>query len=171
MNSMTPTRRGGTEAAATLISPAQVTGIAREVVRQLAPHELVLFDAAADSWARGVRTRRRRPGSAAGLGVEEMLLSQLVFPIITGALGQVFGTVLTGRLSKKHRKREPAPAVTTAGAGTPGTDSQQLMLTGPQARQFHDACLRHARDLGMPPDKAALLADVCLGAVYSARPS
>ena len=161
---------GGTQVAATQISPAQVTSIARKVVRQLAPHELVLFDAAADSWARGEQSRRPRPGSAAGLGVEEILLSQLVFPIIAGALGQVLGTVLTGQLGKKRWKRKPARAVTTTAAGGPGAEDQPLMLTGPQARQFHDACLRHAEDLGMPPDKAALLADVCLGAVHSARP-
>lgn len=163
-------RPTGTEAAATQISPTQVTSIARKVVGQLAPHELVLFNAVAQSWARGDQPRRRRPGSAAGLGVEEILLSQLVFPIIAGALGQVLGTVLTGKLSKKPRKREPAPAVTTTAAGGPGTEDQPLMLTGPQARQFYDACLRHGQDLGMPPDKATLLADVCLGAVHSARP-
>jgi len=138
------------------------------VIRQLAPGELVVFDAVADSWAQGdwPRRRKRRPGSAVGFGVEGILLSELVFPVITGALVQVLGTVLTEQLSRRRRKRA-APAAETAAAAGPRTDGGRVMLTGPQARKFHDACLSHARTLGLPPAKAALLADACLGAVNS----
>ena len=152
------------------VSPVQVIGIAREVVGHLAPRELEVFDAVADSWARGEwdspRRRKRRSGSAVGFGVEGVLLSQLVFPVIAAALGQVLGTALTEQLGRRRRKRTTRAAETAAPAEH-GTSGGGVMLTGPQAREFHDACLSHALALGMPPAKAALLADACLGAVNS----
>jgi predicted nucleotide-binding protein len=69
---------------------AQVISIARQVVRQLAPDELAVFDPVADSWAQGHLPRRRRyrrPGSAAGFGIEGVLFSELVFPVIAGGAG------------------------------------------------------------------------------------
>lgn len=43
----------GTAAGEPQVSPAQVCSTAREVIRQLAPGELMVFDAVADSWAQG----------------------------------------------------------------------------------------------------------------------
>ncbi len=152
------------------VSPVQVIGVAREVVSHLAPRELEVFDAVADSWARGEwdspRLRRRRSGSAVGFGIEGVLLSALVFPVISGALAQVLGSVLTEQLGRRRRKRA-ARAAETAAVAEPGPDGGRIVLGRLQARAFHDKCLRHALALGMPPDKAALLADACLGAVNS----
>jgi hypothetical protein len=145
----------------------QVIGIARQVVRQIAPNELALFDQVVDAWAQGdppPRRRHRKPGSAVGFGIDGVLLSELVLPVIAGALAQALGTVLADPISKRRRKREPASAASTAPVAAPRSGTRGPMLTGPQAHAFHDACLSHARTMGLSPEKAALLADACLGA-------
>ena len=80
--------------AAVPISPAQIIEIAREVTRQPAPDELPVFDDVADAWSstRNERDERARRDPKAGLGFEAVLLCELLFPIITGAIGQVLGT-------------------------------------------------------------------------------
>ncbi len=103
-------------------------------------------------------------------GVGWILLSELVFPV-TGALGQVLGTVLIAQLRRRRRKLEPALTAKSAAAAGPGPDGRGVMLAGLQAREFHDACLSHALTLGLPPAEAALLADACLGAVNSRGPT
>jgi hypothetical protein len=74
------------------VPPGEIVSIAREVVRQVESEELVVFDAVAESWLSGNlagRGRRWEPGAAVGFGIDAVLITQFVFPIITGALGQV----------------------------------------------------------------------------------
>ena len=151
--------------AAGLPVPAgQIVDIAREVVRRVEPEELVVFEAVAESWLSGTladRRHRREPGAAVGFGVEAVLFSQFIFPIITGALGQVLGTPLAERMHfGRHSARQPPP-----GDGHGEAEGHELALTAEQLRTVHDICQRDAATLGMATSKARLLADAVVGAL------
>ena len=168
------------------VSRAWVAEVAREVIRQLAPEELAVFDAMADRWLSGEAPRRRpgrRPGAAVGFGIDAVLLSELVFPILTVAVGEVLGTAAVERIRLRRRpsRSRAEPQVTppeastgttstgTTGAGTVGERPGEVVkLTGQQTHDLHDACRRHAMTLGLPPDTALLLADAVVGALHSA---
>jgi hypothetical protein len=152
------------------ITRAEVTGLVRDVVAALAPEELPLLDTVADTfWAEASRRPKRPHGATVGFGVEAVLLSQLAFPIISGALGDVLGTAATQLTSARRRR---SAAVHHAGAG-PGQDANPneasraarpgLVLTATQAKELGAQCEQHARTLGLPADKAKLLAAAVLG--------
>lgn len=160
------------------LSAVQVTEVVRDVIRQLAPEELPVFDSLADAWLADSRRRRRpgkSPGATVGFGVETLLLTQLAFPIITGALGEVLGDVAEDRVRIRIRRRasrrgtradgKPAEADAGKNIESPARD----VLTSQQARAVGDACERHARTLGMSSAKAKLLADAVLGSVIPRR--
>ena len=147
------------------VSATQVINAAREVVRRLEPEELVVFDATAEAWLAGDlpgRGRQREPGAAVGFGIEAVLLSELVFPIITGALGQVLGTSITPVAERlrfmRHKGRQVAEG---PAAESPG--GQTAVLTAGQLRDVHDACQRDAAAMGLAPARATLLADAVVG--------
>jgi len=150
--------------------------VAREVIFRLAPQELAVFDTMADRWLSGAvprRKPRRMPGTAVGFGVDAVLLSEIVFPVITVALGEVLGTTAVERIRPRRRsaRSRAAPHATPpeASAGTAGDrPGEEVKLTGQQAHDLHDACRRHAITLGLPPATAALLADAVVGALHSA---
>jgi hypothetical protein len=160
------------------LSAVQVSEVVREVIRQLAPEELPVFDRMADDWlSDGPRRRRpgKPPGAAVGFGVETLLLTQLAFPIITAAIGEVLGDVAGDRVrlrASRRAGRRAATAEVTAADSEAGKTSERPardMLTSDQVRALHAACERHARVLGMSAAKARLLADAVLG-VMSSRP-
>jgi hypothetical protein len=148
------------------ISDSEVIEVARAVVDRLAPEELAVFGSVADAWVSAPAGRRKRaPGAAVGFGVEAVLLSQLVFPIITGALGDVLGASWSDRVKPKRKAARAAITAPAAGGEAgPGADPA-LPLTAAQAQSVRDACLRHATALGLPPARAELLADAVLGSV------
>ena len=166
-------RRPG--ATAIPVSAAQVVDAAREVIRLLEPEELVVFDATAASWLSGdlpAARHRREPGAAVGFGVEAVLLSELVFPIISGALSQVLGTRMLERIGARRRAAGSATGSSDVGdpeAGDPGgRDGQQAGLTVEQLRNIHDVCRHDAAALGLAPAKATLLADAVVGSLCAA---
>jgi hypothetical protein len=146
-------------------SAAQVVEIAREVTGQLAPDELPVFDAVADAWLSGHQQGRpgRARGVGVGLGIDSVLLSELLFPIITGAIGQVLGMVALEQIQPRRRVRhpsrmrrpQPAPPEGTAPPG--GSDDEQL--DSKQVRDLRDRC-EHLAAADLPPAEAAQLADV-----------
>jgi hypothetical protein len=148
-----------------------VTEVVRYVVSQLAPEELEVVDAVAEAWLAGDSGNgrsKRAPGAAVGFGVEAVLLCELLFPIVSGAIGDVLGTIALepGRLKRKGRTPRSAPAEPGAANGSGAAeDGLAVPLTTKQAEDLRAACQRHARALGLPPAKAALLADAVLGSV------
>jgi hypothetical protein len=156
------------------LSEAQARDVVRDVILQLAPEELPVFDSVADAWLADDQRRRRSgkaPGAAVGFGVETLLLTELAFPIITSALGEVLGDVAKDRVRDRMRRLVRRPATKAdgrlAGAGAEKISENPAhdLLTGQQARAVGDACERHARTLGMSPAKAKLLADAVLGSL------
>jgi hypothetical protein len=153
------------------ISAGQVTEIAREIVTQMAPDELVFFGEASDAWLSTGRRRdkrKRTPGSSAGFGVEAVLLSELIFPIITGALGNVLGSAAIERMHRKPREAQPAHEAPSRPSrhGRSGDGSGRKM-TRQQARALRDACEHHAVTAGLTAENAEMLADAFLGALGS----
>lgn len=154
------------------LSPDQVTEVARDVIRQLAPEELAVFDSVAESWlADGGRQRPgKSPGASVGFGIEEVLLTELTFPIIAAAVGEVLGNFaeerVRGRVKRWERRQADAATVQADGTGAAKSESAARdVLTGEQARAMRDACERHARTLGMSAAKAKVLADAVLGSL------
>lgn len=158
----------GPAAAGAPVPATQVINAAREVIRQLEPEELVVFDATAEAWLAGDlpgHGRQREPGAAVGFGIEAVLLSELVFPIITGALGQVLGTSITPVAERfrfvRHKDRQVAEGPAAESPG--GRGGQPTVLTAGQLRDVHDACQRDAVAMGLAPARATLLADAVIG--------
>jgi hypothetical protein len=157
------------------LSAEQVVDLARAVVRDLEPEELPVFDAVADAWLRdGLKRRRlvKAPGASAGFGIEAVLLSQLVFPIIAAAVGEVLGDITRERLRARRRSAHHGDAKEVKPADTDSARAREniahRVVTHQQALALHDACQRHARTLGMSPARAALLADAVAGSLTSA---
>ncbi len=131
-------------------SPEQVIEVAREVTRQLAPDELPKFDDAVAAWSSGPKRRpKRAQGPRAGFGLESPLLCELLFPIITGAVGQVLGTVAMEQILPRRRGRHSAGA------------RHGEQLTSEQAREFHGKCQELVR-VERPPAEPAQLADAII---------
>jgi hypothetical protein len=140
------------DGAAAPTSPEQVIEVARVVTGQLAPEELLVFDDVAAAWSSGSGRRHGRVrGPKVGIGVESVLLIQLLFPIITGAIGQVLGTLAMEQIKPKHAGRHSADA---------------RRLTGKQARDLRDKCQELAL-AKLPPGEAAQLADAILDTLRS----
>jgi hypothetical protein len=152
-----------------------------------------------------------------GFGVDSVLLAELAFPILTGALGEVLGNVVWERVGPRRRSARHGSAakdsvtetkdsvtettvteigvteigvteiavteiavteVSVTGAtaaqdsaapdGAPGELADRgIEFTGQQMRDLRDACRRHGVTLGLPADRAELLADAVVGALHS----
>lgn len=140
------------DGAAAPASPEQLIEVARAVTSQLAPQELLVFDGVAADWSSGSERRPgRRSGRKVGIGVESVLLFQLLIPIITGAIGLVLGTLAMEQIQPEYVGRHSADA---------------RRLTRKQARDLHDKCQELAR-AKLPPAEAAQLADAILDALRS----
>jgi hypothetical protein len=162
------------------VDDADITMLARNVIGQVAPEELGVFDSAAQEWSSGNNRRRKgkSPGASVGFGLEAVLLSQLIFPIISGALGDVLGTGITDRAKPKGRAARRAAKAGVA-AGTADDTSGQAKIDGDgsgglpaltpaQLEALRAACTQHAITLGLASDKAHLLADAVVGSMTSA---
>ncbi|MGO8896459.1 MAG: hypothetical protein ACLP8X_17775 [Streptosporangiaceae bacterium] len=156
------------------LSADQIKEVTRDVIRQLAPEELAVFDSVAEDWpADGGRQRPgKSPGASVGFGVEEVLMTQLTYPIIAAAVGEVLGNVaeerVRVRVKRRERRRAAAATVQADGTGAAAKSSESAardVLTGEQARAIRDACERQARTLGMSAAKAKVLADAVLGSL------
>lgn len=151
-------------AAGATVSARWVVAIARGAVGEIAPRELVVFDAVADSWLAGEKPRRRAlPGASVGSGVEVELLSELIFPVLTAALGQLLGNAVWERVrpQRKGRHRRSA-ARRAADAGVQRADLQPDTLRA--------VCVQEGVLHGLPQDTAAALADAIRRAAATAAP-
>lgn len=153
-----------------ILSAADVTEVVRQVVSQLAPDELEVVDGVADAWlADGLGNQRSKgaPGASVGFGVENVLLAQLLFPIVSAAIGEVLGTIALepSRLSKKRRKAKAQPFQQDSAAAGVVESGLPVHLTTDQIKDLRAACQRYAQALGLSQAKARLLADAILGAL------
>jgi hypothetical protein len=143
-------------------STADVIQIVQRVVDQLAPEELALVDQAADAWICGDLDSRSQgaPGGGVGSGIEVYLLCELLFPIISGAIGEVLGTIALEPSRLRRKKKQPPAAADKRSAGGP-----LVPLTVQQQEKLHTACLANAITVGVPDERAALLANAIIGSM------
>jgi hypothetical protein len=155
-------------------SVVQFSEVVREVTRQLAPEELPEFEAVVDAWSSGdlpPRRSRRARGATVGLGIESILLSELLFPAVAGAISVVLGTVALEQIRPKrpakHSPRVRRARPPSAGAaGTSPSDSTPGQLTSQQAQRLCEECQR-LLDTHLPPAEAAKAAGVLLEVLRS----
>lgn len=134
--------------------------IARQVVAELQPAQLPLLDGIE---RRNSHARRRNggwSGGAVGIGIDPVVLSEVIFPVLTGAMAQITGTAAGSWWQRQRRRRKRA-------ALTPTT---AMTISTAQLEQIKIECVRNARALGLPPAKAQALGDAVLG-VLSRRNS
>jgi hypothetical protein len=145
-------------------STADVIQIVQRVVDQLAPEELALVDQAADAWICGDLDSRSQgaPGGGVGSGIEVYLLCELLFPIISGAIGEVLGTIALEPTRLRRKKKQP-PAAAAADKRPAG--GPLVPLTVQQQEKLHTACLANAIAVGVPDERAALLANAIIGSM------
>ena len=164
------------------VSQDWVVTAARRAVAVIAPRELAVFTTMANLWlAAGDGPLRAHPapaapggsaapGSAADYRINAVLFTELVFPIISGALSEILGNSARERVRPQRQpagRRLPGAADDTGLPG-PGTD---LRLTIEQAGALHDACQRHALAAGLPSMTAARLAAAVLAGPGSGSPA
>jgi hypothetical protein len=152
---------------ASVPSSGDVIQVVRRVVGQLEPDQLESVDPVAKAWVSGDLDRRRPKlahGGGVGSGVEEYLLAELLFPIVSGAFGDVLGAVALEpkRFRWKKKQRPPAPDATE---GKPTGPSALAPPAGEEAVKLRAACVKHARALGMSAARAEVLADAIIGSM------
>ncbi|PPK71237.1 hypothetical protein V5P93_003102 [Actinokineospora auranticolor] len=133
-----------------------LAGVARAAIAAAAPGELDYFDLVAVSWHDG--GRRGVAGAAAGTvgsGAGPVVFSDVVFPLLTGAVAQVVGAAAFAGLRKRRwwrRRREPAA----------------VAIRLDQVAAVRAACVAHGMTLGLSESEATLLADAINGALRAA---
>jgi hypothetical protein len=145
-----------------------VAELARSVLTQAAPEELVLFPETAEEYFAdpGAALDPGRRDEALGFGLELGMLTPYALAVATGVIRFLASTVaeeskpVVARVVRHLLRRPdeaPAPA---AGAPPP--------LGAAQARQVHEVAYQRARSLGLDDDKARLLADSVVGGLVVA---
>jgi hypothetical protein len=143
--------------AASASGAVTVPDLAEAVVAALAPDELELLPEVTAAWRAGdlagVKAGKWLGGSV-GFGVDPGLTVMVIYPIITGAMSQLMGDVVTSgwqRLVNRLRRRRPEPPMVLSSA----------VLN--QAEQMRAACVSQALATGMPAARATLVADAVYG--------
>ena len=153
-----------------------VRELARTILAQAAPEELVLFDeTAADYFAdpQAVLDPRRRD-EAVGFGLDLALLTPYVLAVASPVLAFLVQTV-AGVV-----KEEAQPLVrrwvkrlfrSGADAAEPSAAAEPVpALTPEQTTRVRDIARARAVDLGLPEEQARLLADSVVGGLVTAGP-
>ncbi|MFC4033938.1 hypothetical protein ACFO3J_20990 [Streptomyces polygonati] len=135
--------------------------LARSVVAATAPEQLELLERIPARWTSERAAGRPEAvgwtGGTVASGMTPTVLSELVYPLLTGVFTQVLGT--TALLGWQHRRwlrRRPAE---------PPVARVRLSLDADQIERFRAACVTHGETLGLSAAEAALLADALYGAL------
>ncbi|MFC1435605.1 hypothetical protein ACEZDB_33700 [Streptacidiphilus sp. N1-3] len=137
--------------------------LARAVIASAAPEQLELLERIPARWTDGGGSGRGRRGWAGGSvssGIDPAVLSEIVYPLLTGAFAQVLGTAaLTGWQQRRTLRRLGRRSTDTPVAQV------QLNLDAAQADRLRAACLAHGETLGLTAAEAGMLADALYGAL------
>jgi hypothetical protein len=134
-----------------------VSELAEAVVAAIAADELELLPEVTAAWRAGDLAGAKGGkwlGGSIGFGVDPGLTVMVIYPIVTGALTQLMGSVATSgwqRLVDRLRRRRPKPPMVLS----------STVLD--QAEQMRAACFSQALAAGMPEARATLTADAVYG--------
>ncbi|WP_314175713.1 hypothetical protein [Streptomyces winkii] len=151
----------------------QALALARHLVGRFAPEELELFEETAASTSGRSARRGRRRDDPLGFGVVEagaVLFTSVACGVATEVvknLAQETGEATAGRLRRWFRSRRRRPAGRSdelpdagARAGTEVGSGRRTEPPDPRTlREIRELTVRRAVLLGLPPERAELLAD------------
>ncbi|AGL13995.1 hypothetical protein [Actinoplanes sp. N902-109] len=131
-------------------APVRLTDLARQVVRVVAPDELAMVDEVAAAWLAGDLDEPGAGGGPAGtvgLGWDAAPLVYVIFPIVTGVVGQVVAGQVerAGRRWRIGRRRRHDVVLDVA--------------LREHADQLRREALKQALLAGLPAERALELAD------------
>ena len=149
-----------------------VDEFAKQVLAEVAPEELAIFDETAEEYhqdPQGVLSASGRD-EAVGFGLDLAMLTPYVLAVAGSVLGFLLDTVgdaakteskpiitdLVHRLFRRGKDDEKGKAEQEKAEPTPG-------LSPEQAAQVRDVAMARAHDLKLPESKARLLADAIVG--------
>lgn len=163
-----------------LLSPMEQQELVRELAQQVlevtAPKELVLFDETAEEYFSdpdGILNAKGKD-ELVGSGVELTLLTPYILAVVTpviqllaGMVGESVKAEGQAGVSRFVRRlfRRPQPEPTT------DSEDQMASLTPQQLALVRDVALKRGRAVGLPDDRATLLADAIAGGVAVAGTS
>jgi hypothetical protein len=145
-----------------------VQDLAAELVEQLDPDELAVFDDAAEDYFRDPEAvlNPRRRDEAVGSGVELALLTPVVLAVagqvveyLSGVVVEALGDSVRPRLLRFVRRM----------LGLGGEDAAEPpSLDSAQVEHVRDVALARARDVGLDEERARLLAESVVGGLRRA---
>ena len=144
---------------------------AREVLASVAPEELAIFDETAEEYHRDpdrVLSAKGRD-EAVGFGLDLGLLTPYVLAVAAPVLTYLLGTVVDAAKAEAkpivrdlvHRLFHRRKAAETAPGAQP--DAEPIQLSAAEAAKVRDVAFARASDLGLPQERARLLADAVVG--------
>ena len=150
-----------------------VDAFAREVLASAAPEELAVFDETADEFHRDPEKVLSTQGrdEAVGFGLDLALITPYVLavaaPVLTYLLNAVTEAakaeakpVIKDLVHRLFHRRTPADGTAEAAKGT---DDEAISLSRAELAEVREVALARATDLGLPAERARLLADAVVG--------
>lgn len=138
--------------------------LARGVVATSAPEQMELLALVTARWEAGLgpgSRRRGRLGGSVGSGIDPLLTSEIIYPLLTGAFAQILGTAaVAGWRRRWWRHHQPAEV--------PAVPAVRVTLEAGQLEAVRAACVAHGRPLGLSKARAVLLADAIYGVLCQA---
>ncbi|MEU5696915.1 hypothetical protein [Actinosynnema sp. NPDC020468] len=138
-----------------------IADLAREVVRRIAPEQSEYLELVVVARERGVGGTRRPwdwSGGAVGSGSPPDVLTDVIFPLLTGTIAQVWGASAFAHLQRRRwwrRRGQPKP-------------STRVVLDASRIEDARAACVAHGMTLGLTEPEAAMLADAVVGVLRGA---
>jgi hypothetical protein len=138
--------------------------VAEGVIRAIAPDQLGLLAAVTAEWDAGRAPGRRRwgwLGGSIGSGIEPAVLTDVIYPLLTGTFAQVLGTAaISGWQQRRWWRRRGRRLLSAPRA--------QVTLDVGQLDAVRAACVAHGMTLGLSKAKATVLADALQGVLRQA---
>jgi hypothetical protein len=133
--------------------------LAEAMVAAAAPQELELLPSVTAAWQSGELGRRtggRWTGGSVGSGLSPDVLTDIVYPLLTGTFAEVLGATATSWWSRRRARRRRTP---------PAPVSINLA----QAEELRLACYAHAVTAGMSKPRARLVSDAMYGCLLRSQ--
>ncbi|MFD9733354.1 hypothetical protein [Umezawaea sp. NPDC059074] len=145
------------------VGDMMVAEVARRLVEAENPKELGRLAEVTALWESGRAPRprsRRWQGGSIGSGLAPWVLSDVVYPLLTGTFAQVLGAATFAGLQRRRDRWLRPRRYRAAVAAVPST---QLALNRVEIAALRKACVDHGMALGLSRSKATLLADALIG--------
>ena len=148
-----------------------VEELARLVLEQAAPEELVLFEeTSAEYFADPDKVLDPRGrDEALGFGLDLAMMTPYVLAMVTSCLAFLVKTVAETATSEATKPAIGDMLQRFLRRRHPGSSTDVAALTGDQAEGVRQVALGRAKDLGLSEERARLLADAVVGGLHVAR--